>query len=111
MRAESGEQRAESAERQAPSGESGAPRVERLMPMRPRTRPCPVLWCPRVMPTYYLMCRAHWRRVPILLKRAVWAAYQEGQEDDPSLVTPEYLAARRAAIESVTERGGEGVKG
>jgi hypothetical protein len=71
---------------------------------RPPTRPCPVPRCPRRMPHYWLMCRPHWRTVPMLLKRAVWAAYHDGQEDDLSLVTPEYLAARRAAIEAVLEK-------
>ena len=74
-----------------------------LQPSQPETRPCPVGGCPRRMPTYWLMCRPHWRRVPILLKRAVWATYQEGQEDDLSRVTPEYLKARRAAIEAVSD--------
>ncbi|MGD0263572.1 MAG: hypothetical protein ABSD47_01295 [Candidatus Methylomirabilota bacterium] len=76
--------------------------------MRPATRPCPVLGCDQRIPYYWLMCRPHWRRVPILLKRAVWATYHEGQQDDLSLVTPEYIEARRLAVEAAgADRGGE----
>jgi hypothetical protein len=29
-----------------------------------------------------LMCRMHWRLVPLRIQRAVWAAYRPGQCDD-----------------------------
>mgnify|MGYP001598665579 CR=1 FL=1 len=49
------------------------------------------------------MCKPHWYMVPMPLRRAVWKAYEEGQEirKDP---TVEYLDVMRAAIAAVAEK-------
>jgi len=61
---------------------------------------CHVPGCTKTVPPHYLMCLNHWRYVPVRLRRCVWRHYRKGQEYDkqPSF---EYLAAARAAIESL----------
>lgn len=64
------------------------------------THTCHAIGCERNVPPKLLMCRAHWRKVPAALQRAVWATYRRGQEDDkrPSRA---YIEAANAAIASV----------
>lgn len=61
---------------------------------------CHARGCERAVPPKMLMCYPHWRMVPRLVQRKVWATYRDGQEitKDPSR---EYLAAAREAIEAV----------
>ena len=66
---------------------------------------CHARGCTRPVAPNLLMCLAQWQMVPGSLKRDVWATYRRGQETrkDPS---PAYLAAARAAIESVAREEG-----
>lgn len=50
-----------------------------------------------------LMCRKHWRLVPLTLQAAVYAHYRPGQEIDKQ-PTSEYLDAANAAIRACAER-------
>ncbi|MGH2588108.1 MAG: hypothetical protein ACRDJE_24570, partial [Dehalococcoidia bacterium] len=61
---------------------------------------CHATGCRVPVPPKLLFCLPHWRQVPRILQRAVWAAYRPGQEvrKDP---TPEYLVAMHAAIDAV----------
>lgn len=61
---------------------------------------CHAEGCLVSVPPKLLMCARHWRMVPQGLKLAVWRHYRPGQEIDKN-PTEEYLAAARAAIESV----------
>ena len=56
--------------------------------------------CTAACPPRMLMCKRHWRMVPVQLQRAVYLHYREGQCDakNPSR---EWLVAARAAIDAV----------
>jgi len=64
---------------------------------------CHVPGCEVEIQPRYLMCLAHWRRVPFRLKQVVWKHYQYGQEATKS-PTIEYLNAAKAAIQAVAAR-------
>ena len=51
------------------------------------------------------MCRAHWRMVPTVIQRAVWAAYRPGQCDDMHPSEAWHRAAD-AAIGAVARKEG-----
>lgn len=42
--------------------------------------------CTKAVPPAMWGCRTHWYRLPLLLRRKIWATYQPGQEitKDPS---------------------------
>lgn len=44
-------------------------------------------------------CKEHWFKLPANLRRAIWKAYTIGQERGDARVSPEYVAAARAAEE------------
>lgn len=69
----------------------------------PRAHTCHAKGCSVVVPEKMLMCRRHWRMVPVALQRAVWDAYVPGQEKrkDP---TRRYLDAAHAAIDAVAKK-------
>ena len=48
------------------------------------------------------MCGHHWRMVPDTMKRAIWQAYQPGQERDQAPISLAYLEAAKKAIDTVT---------
>jgi hypothetical protein len=52
-----------------------------------------------------LMCLKHWRMVPRVLQRRIWATYVPGQEIRKN-PTAEYMEAQRAAVRAVEEREG-----
>jgi hypothetical protein len=52
------------------------------------------------------MCLAHWRRVPAVIKRAVWASYRAGQCDDKR-PSAEWRQAASAAIGYVARAEGK----
>jgi hypothetical protein len=64
---------------------------------------CHAEGCERRVPPKMLMCARHWRMVPRVIQRDVWAQYQPGQErmDGTAGVTHDYLDAARAAVEAV----------
>jgi len=66
---------------------------------------CHATDCETPVPPTMLMCRGHWRMVPKILQRRVWATYRPGQCDDwqPSA---EYCQAARAAVVAVAKREG-----
>jgi hypothetical protein len=43
---------------------------------------CHARSCREPVPPEMLMCRAHWRRVPLHIQRAVWRTYRPGQCED-----------------------------
>lgn len=55
---------------------------------------CAVAGCGQLIPSNLLMCAPHWRKVPVLVQRTVYATWRNGGAE-------EYLAARKAAIDSV----------
>jgi len=55
---------------------------------------CPVNGCNVLVGSEFLMCREHWRLVPVPLQRAVYKNYRHGG-------AAFYLAARDAAIKAV----------
>lgn len=61
---------------------------------------CHARGCSVRVPPERLMCARHWRMVPTILVKAVWATYRHGQCDDmrPSR---EWLRAAHAAIGAV----------
>lgn len=61
---------------------------------------CPVAACTVAVDAAYLMCRAHWQRVPKPLRDAVWATYADGS----GVGSLAYLGAIRAAIEAADPR-------
>ena len=62
---------------------------------------CHARGCVREVPPAMLMCRAHWFMVPAVLRRAIWAAYRPGQEDDkqPSAAWMDLADAAIQAVE------------
>ena len=74
---------------------------------RPHT--CHARGCDRAVPPELLMCGRHWRMVPRILQRAVWAAYRPGQCDDKRPSEAWHLAAD-AAIGSVARAEGQPVR-
>ena len=84
-----------------PIGEKGKyVRAETRFPS-PRPHFCHVPGCKSEVHPAYLMCRPHWKKVPAELQRQVWQAFSPGQEKGQTAVTPEYLAAAKAAIAAV----------
>ena len=43
---------------------------------------CHARGCTKEIPPEMLMCFAHWKKVPRVIQRAVWASYRRGQCDD-----------------------------
>jgi hypothetical protein len=74
--------------------------------------------CPVQVPRARWGCKAHWLALPLMIRTRIWDAYTMGQENDPALVSDEYLDAasaaqrwidtyRRAADQSSRMRPGE----
>ncbi len=61
-------------------------------------RGCKVLTDPTM-----LMCKRHWRMVPLHLQQAVWATYRDGQCDDKN-PSEEWHVAADAAIAFVAKK-------
>ena len=61
---------------------------------------CPIGDCTWLLPAAKLMCLDHWRRVPEPLKRAVYAAYANGD----GVGSDELAAAHAAAIAAVERK-------
>ena len=66
---------------------------------------CHALGCTKSVHPRYLMCPPHWRLVPKELQKAVWAAYEPGQEvrKDPTM---EYIDIAHKAILAVADAEG-----
>lgn len=66
---------------------------------------CHATGCVIEVPPRMLMCLRHWRMVPSIIQRQIWATYQSGQEirKDP---TAEYLDAQHAAVRAVEQKEG-----
>jgi len=69
--------------------------LHRGEPKRPR--PCPWPGCRAHTRAAYLMCRAHWFRLPAELRSRIWDTYRPGQT--ALSASPEYRAALREALE------------
>lgn len=65
-----------------------------------KTHECPVKGCEEQVNGKYLMCRAHWARVPAPIQAAVMAAYQayKGNRE----LRPSYMGAAGLAVRSVS---------
>jgi hypothetical protein len=57
------------------------PKQPKLFP-EPLPHTCHARGCSKPVKPELLMCAAHWRLVPKVIQRAVWAAYRPGQCDD-----------------------------
>lgn len=66
---------------------------------------CHARACQAVVPPERLMCLAHWRMVPRVIQRAVWATYRQGQCDDKR-PSRDWHRAASAAIGYVARREG-----
>jgi hypothetical protein len=58
---------------------------------------CHARGCERPVKPELLMCFAHWRMVPRVIQRAIWATYRPGQCDDKH-PSREWFRAADAAI-------------
>lgn len=67
---------------------------------------CHALGCNAAVPRRLFMCRTHWYMLTNEERRAVWALYTPGQENDWSKVTPEYLDAIVRIIQDLAARTG-----
>jgi hypothetical protein len=71
-------------------------------------RPNPCAWpgCGKHTRPAYLMCRAHWYRLPADLRARIWDTYRPGQT--AATASPEYLAALRDVLDYArrAENGG-----
>lgn len=59
---------------------------------------CHAIGCEAPVKRERLMCYPHWRKVPIGLRRAVWALYRPGQCDDLNPSAAYCEAARKAVL-------------
>ena len=62
---------------------------------------CHARGCGKNVPPRLLMCLPHWRMVPRDLQRAIWRVYVPGQERNHNLVTSEYMAVQKRAVDAV----------
>lgn len=58
---------------------------------------CPYVPCERRVPMHLFACRAHWMKVPLHLRQALYAAYQSAPAE-------EYLAVRAECVEAMNAR-------
>lgn len=75
-----------------------------------RPNPCPWPGCRKHTRPAYLMCRAHWYRLPAGLRSRIWDTYRPGQT--LATASPEYLEALSQALDfarqaEAADRGGE----
>jgi hypothetical protein len=70
---------------------------------------CHAIGCTRVVMPELLMCGRHWRMVPRLLQKLVWAHYRPGQCDDKD-ASKEWVVAANAAIHAVAFKEGKSIK-
>jgi hypothetical protein len=70
---------------------------------RPDGHHCHATGCTKAVKPELLMCLAHWRMVPQIIQRAVWANYRPGQCDDKDPSEAWHVAAD-AAIGAVASR-------
>jgi hypothetical protein len=69
---------------------------------------CHATNCTVRVPRKMFMCKPHWFMLPKSMRDEVWWEYALGQENDWSLVTPEYLETTQRCIDFVAEREGHG---
>ena len=62
--------------------------------------------CSKPTRAAYLMCRAHWYRLPADLRARIWDTYRPGQT--ALTASPEYLAALRDVLDYARHAAEEG---
>lgn len=62
---------------------------------------CAISSCGKKIPVTMLMCRAHWRRVPLSLQRILLRAYDAAKRSGGVLGDSAYGRARDACIRAV----------
>jgi DNA adenine methylase len=62
------------------------------------THTCHAIGCPVPVDPTFLMCRPHWRMVPMPLQRDVWKNYRDGQCEDKQPSGAWMIAAERAIV-------------
>lgn len=67
---------------------------------------CHARGCKTAVPPKMFMCRPHWYKVPVELRRLVWAHYVPGQEITKS-PTRKYLEVTREAVLVVAKMEGK----
>ncbi len=60
--------------------------------------------CDKQVPPAMWGCRAHWFRLPALLRARIWRTYRPGQEADMKPST-EYIEAAKAVQQWIAELG------
>jgi hypothetical protein len=68
-------------------------------------RECAWPCCLVTVPAAMLMCKSHWYRVPISLRRRIWTTYRAGQEIDGE-PSDAYWAAYRDVQRWIKQHGG-----
>jgi hypothetical protein len=68
-----------------------------------QTKKCLVATCHASIPSFLLMCKAHWSMVPSRMRVDVQVALREGKEQKCH-PTQQYLNAVRKALETVNEK-------
>lgn len=84
------------------------PKQPKLFP-EPLPHTCHARDCGKPVKPELLMCARHWRLVPKVIQRAVWAAYRPGQCDDKR-PSREWHRAADAAIGYVARAEGRKLK-
>lgn len=67
------------------------------VPLSDGKHACPYKPCERRVSVQYFACRAHWMKVPPVLRDALYAAFRSG-------TNAEYLAVRAECVEAMNAR-------
>ncbi len=69
---------------------------------------CHAYDCGKVTKPEMFMCLRHWRMLPRLFQRGIWASYRPGQCDDWQ-ITPRYAERAKACVRFVAEKEGKSI--
>lgn len=68
------------------------------------THRCAAVGCQQAVPLRWLMCIDHWRMVPAVKRREVWACYRRLGTRPADENAERYRAAVQAAVDAVHEK-------
>lgn len=66
---------------------------------------CHAYQCNVAVKPEMMMCFRHWKMVPTLIQKKIWATYRRGQCDDKQ-ISIDYGKAAKAAIRAVAQKEG-----
>lgn len=67
---------------------------------------CHATACETAVPPKLFMCKPHWSKLPQIMRNAVWAHYQKGQEERKVAPTQAYFDVTRKAIKYIEQLEG-----